>query len=203
MTSAGNSKSHSREWLFCITVLLCLAGCSQAPAPVQLAGSTMGTTWHVSYIASGGVPAQQALQDGIQGILDEVDQSMSTYRGDSEISRFNALPENTWFDVSPDFYSVLSAALAVGRQSEGAYDVTVGPLVDLWGFGPGPTLQAPPDKGVIEALLDRVGQDKLRLDGERGAVSKLAPLSLDLSSIAKGHAVDRVSKWLLGQGVTR
>ena len=163
----------------------------------------MGTTWHVSYIAPRDVPAPPALQGGIQDILDEVEQSMSTYRSDSEISRFNELPEDTWFDVSPGFYSVLSTALAVGRQSEGAYDVTVGPLVDLWGFGPSPALQMPPGKDAVEALLDQVGQDKLRLDGKRGAVSKLVPLSVDLSSIAKGHAVDRVANWLMAQGVAR
>lgn len=208
MISAANIpdtalKSHSREWLFCIALLLCLAGCGQDKVPVQLAGASMGTTWHVSYVPSGTSPAEQELLAGIQGVLEDVEQSMSTYRPDSEISRFNALPPDAWFEVSTGFYTVLSSALMVGRQSEGAYDITVGPLVDLWGFGPGPSIQAPPPPSAVAETLARVGQDKLRLDGDRRGISKLAPLSLDFSSIAKGYAVDRVASWLLEMGVGR
>jgi len=162
----------------------------------------MGTSWHVSYIAADSID-EAAMQHGIEGVLQQVEQSMSTYRADSEISRFNALSPDTWFAVSSDFFMVLSTALVVGRQSEGAYDVTVAPLVGLWGFGPSPALQAPPAQAAIEKLLDQVGQDKLRLDGEGLRIRKLAPLTLDFSSIAKGYAVDRVAHWLTEKGVER
>ncbi len=84
------------------------------------------------------------LQSGIEAELERVNRSMSTYREDSEISRFNALAPDTWFEVSADFHAVLSTAMAVGWQSEGAYDVTVAPLVDLWGFGPAGQVGTPP-----------------------------------------------------------
>jgi thiamine biosynthesis lipoprotein len=128
---------------------------------------------------------------------------MSTYRYDSEISRFNRAPVDTWFAVSGEFYSVLSAALAVGRDSAGAYDVTVAPLVDLWGFGPSMGAAELPGNEAINALLPLVGQQQLRLDGEALRIRKPVALTLDFSSIAKGFAVDQVANWLLSQGIDR
>ncbi|MCB1698923.1 MAG: FAD:protein FMN transferase, partial [Halioglobus sp.] len=121
----------------------------------------MGTSWHVTVIGSAGSPGEADLQRGIEAVLDEVNSSMSTYRADSEISRFNALPVDEWFDVSPDFYTVLSTAMAIGWQSHGAYDVTVAPLVDLWGFGPQGPVAAPPSDDTVTDVLERVGQDHL------------------------------------------
>jgi len=128
---------------------------------------------------------------------------MSTYRDDSEISRFNASAPGAWFTVSHSFYNVLSTALVVGRNSEGAYDVTVAPLVDLWGFGPGPAIDTPPSEAAIARLMERVGQDNLRLDGENLWVKKLTALSLDFSSLAKGYAVDVIANWLAQRGIDR
>ena len=128
---------------------------------------------------------------------------MSTYREDSEITRFNASAPHRWFEVSSDFYTVLSTAMVVGRESHVAFDVTVAPLVDLWGFGPGRVVDVPPEQELIAQLVSQVGQDNLRLDGESRAVMKLTELSLDFSSLAKGYAVDLVSLWLLEQGVGR
>jgi len=201
--SAPTIKSHSKGWLFCLLGALCLAACSNERPVVQLAGTTMGTTWHVSYIEPSNKLAQSDLQQGIEEQLATVDHSMSTYREDSEISRFNASAANTWFTVSPDFYNVLSTALVVGRSSGGAYDVTVAPLVNLWGFGPGPAIDAPPAEPAIEQLLAQVGQDNIRLDGGSSQVKKLVDLSLDFSSLAKGYAVDQVANWLAGQGLKR
>jgi thiamine biosynthesis lipoprotein len=128
---------------------------------------------------------------------------MSTYREDSEISRFNAAGVDQWFAVSPGFYTVLSAAMAVGWQSHGAYDVTVGPLVDLWGFGPPGPVTTPPPEDAIARVLEQVGQDHLRLDGDGRRLLKRSPVRLDFSSIAKGYGVDRVAQWLGAQGVER
>lgn len=196
-------KSHSKGWLFCLFGALCLAACSNEPQVVQLAGATMGTTWHVTYIEPSNDVTQSDLQQGIEEQLAQVDRSMSTYREDSEISRFNASAPNTWFTVSPGFYDVLSTALVVGRSSGGAYDVTIAPLVNLWGFGPGPAIAAAPPESSIAQLLAQVGQDKLRLDGARSQVMKHKALSLDFSSLAKGYAVDQVANWLAGQGLGR
>ncbi|MEE4146973.1 MAG: FAD:protein FMN transferase [Halieaceae bacterium] len=178
-----------------------LAACSQRLQPIRLAGETMGTSWHVTVIPGPDSPAPDALQQGIESVLEAVNLSMSTYRQDSEISRFNALPTDEWFDISPDFYTVLSAAMAIGWQSDGAYDVTVAPLVDLWGFGPAGPVAEPPSDDAVTEVLETVGQDHLRLDGDAGRLLKRSPVSLDFSSIAKGFAVDRVAQWLSGQGL--
>ena len=179
-----------------------LSACSEQPRQIKLTGATMGTAWNVTAIVEPDSDIEQAhLQQGIEALLEQVNASMSTYRTDSEISRFNAAPVNEWFDVSTDFYIVLSAAMAISWQSDGAFDVTVGPLVNLWGFGPAGVVPEPPVEQVIIDTLERVGQDNLRVDGEASRIRKLTELYLDFSSIAKGFAVDEIARWLGGEGV--
>lgn len=207
MTSAVKSQSHFAKWLFYFACVICLwaaVACSPRQSTLQLSGQTMGTSWHVTVIPGPTDPGEAVLQQGIEEVLEEVNRSMSTYREDSEISRFNALAVDEWFPVSPGFYSVLSAALAIGWQSNGAYDVTVGPLVNLWGFGPpGPIATPPSDDEITAVLEEQVGQDHLRLDGEGQRLLKRAPVVLDFSSIAKGYGVDQVARWLSEQGLAR
>lgn len=199
------SPSHSTGWLFCILLALALGGCGrERTQPVELSGSTMGTTWHVTYTAAEGAlvqPDPGVVRADLQALLDEVNASMSTYRADSEIMRLNRSPENTWVEVSAAFLEVLEAALEVGEASGGAYDVSVGPLVDLWGFGPGERRESVPGDGEIAAALERVGQQSLQVDAEGGRVRKQRPLELDFSSIAKGYAVDRLAQYLRGQQI--
>lgn len=210
MTSAANTtrrtESHSNRWLFfflgaCFLALL--TGCGQRDELLQLSGQTMGTSWNVSIVPTGDAPGQDDLLAGIESILEQINASMSTYRADSEISRFNALPTGQWFALSPEFYAVLSTAMAVGFQSHGAYDVTVGPLVDLWGFGPQGLVDEPPADDTVTDVLERVGLDHLRLDGESQQLLKRSPVELDFSSIAKGYAVDAIARWLTAQGQDR
>jgi thiamine biosynthesis lipoprotein len=182
-------------------VLGALSACTQPQTIVKLAGATMGTTWHVTYVAPEGGPDEGQVLSGIEARLEEVNAGMSTYRSDSEISRFNAALPGEWVEVSPSFYEVLSTAIQVGANSRGAYDVTVGPLVNLWGFGPAPAADQVPSAHDIEQQLARTGQDQLRLDGEGLRVRKLVQISLDFSSLAKGYAVDRVALWLNEQGI--
>lgn len=184
-------------------VLLCLTACNDQPGVQQLSGATMGTTWHVTYVEPASGLAPVAAQLGIAGALQAVNLSMSTYLPDSEISRFNVMPAGAVLQASPAFHQVLSTALEVGRQSGGAYDVTVAPLVDLWGFGAAGVVTTPPSQAAIDAQLATVGQDKLRVAGAGLRVTKLAAVSVDFSSLAKGFAVDRVAQWLAGQGVDR
>lgn len=207
MTLAADTRSHPQGWLFyfcCLLAAALLAGCQGEPDAITLSGQSMGTTWHVTLVPVTGMPDKAILQAGIEAELERVNQSMSTYRQDSEISRFNALEPDAWFPVSADFHAVLSTAMAVGWQSEGAYDVTVGPLVDAWGFGPGGPVGSPPADDRVSDILENVGQDYLRLDAEDGhRVLKTRPVSLDFSSLAKGYAVDLVARWLSGQGLDR
>lgn len=207
MTSAADTRSHPRGWLFyfwCLLWAALLAGCQGEPEPFTLTGESMGTTWHVTLVPSAAMPDRAVLQAGIEAELERVNQSMSTYLQDSEISRFNALEPDTWFAVSDDFHAVLSTAMAVGWQSDGAYDVTVAPLVNLWGFGPAGRVTTAPSDDRVSDVLENVGQEYLRLDEEDGhRLLKTRPVSLDFSSIAKGYGVDLVARWLDAQGLDR
>jgi thiamine biosynthesis lipoprotein len=206
MTSADKRKSHLQRWLFSLVLALCtgaLLGCGGDRQPIQLSGSSMGTTWHVTVVPAAGTPDAADLQQGIEAELESVNHSMSTYQQDSEISRFNQSPTEQWFPVSPAFYAVLSAALDIGGKSEGAYDVTVGPLVNLWGFGPDGPVAGPPSAEAIRSVLQRVGQGHLELDTAQHRVLKHREVALDFSSIAKGYGVDRVATWLESQGQHR
>jgi FAD:protein FMN transferase len=161
----------------------------------------MGTSWHVSYIPGPQTPAQQVIQQAIGSILEGVNDSMSTYLPESEISRFNRAPPEQWFAVSEQFATVLGAALEVGRYSLGAYDVTVAPLVTRWGFGPVMREQELPTEEEITALMERVGQHRLAIDTVGQAIVKHGDIAVDFSSIAKGFAVDEVADWMAEQGI--
>ena len=204
---SGTPKSHSSEWLFCVLagIALCLAlgGCAGPEEARKLSGASMGTRWNVSYVADAPAPDAQALQQLVQAQLDAVESTMSTYREDSLISRFNGAAVGQPVQVDAPFIEVLQAAIAVGGHTDGAYDVSVGPLVDLWGFGPGQPVFEPPPATAIAAALARVGQRSIAVDGGAARLTKRRDVALDFSSLAKGYAVDRVAAALQGAGVTR
>ena len=184
-------------------LLLFLAACDRSQAPVRLGGVTMGTSWSVTYIDAPPGISQDDVRSGIEQRLSRVNESMSTYLPESEISRFNDSPPGAIFTVSPAFFKVLQVAMEVGELSAGAYDATVAPMVSLWGFGPGGEATEVPSRQAVKAALEETGQDKIRLDSALQGVSKQSPVSLDFSSLAKGFAVDSVADWLLAQDINR
>lgn len=164
----------------------------------------MGTTFNIKVV---GLPRDvdaDELGKEIEERLDEINALMSNYRSDSELARLNAFAEPDWFPVSAETHYVLARAAEVSEKTGGAFDVTVGPLVRLWNFGPGHQLQDRiPDDDEIAAALERIGHQKIELRDEPPAVRKLQPdLELDLSALAKGFAVDEVEGRLLSHGVT-
>ncbi len=170
---------------------------------VTLAGKTMGTTFSV-LIARTRLDGTQreALQVAVHQELERLEDLMSTYRPGSELSRFNRAPEERPFPVSAETLEVASAAQVIAEQSGGAFDVTVRPLVALWGFGSGAQIEAPADE-ALSAARRRVDYRKLAIDQVGGTLSKaIAGLEVDLSAIAKGYACDRVSEFLFGRGFT-
>ncbi|MEM8563254.1 MAG: FAD:protein FMN transferase [Pseudomonadota bacterium] len=184
--------------------MLSLTACGRdTQYAIELTGEALGTVWHVTLLSVGGDVDPNSIQAVIDEVLQEVDDSMSTYRKDSEITRFNASEIDEWIPISADFYTVLSAAMAIGYQSGGAYDVTVGPLVDVWGFGPAGPVKEPPSDDTVTDILEYVGQDHLRLDGDGPRLMKRSPVELDFSSIAKGYAVDRIAQSLDARGINR
>ncbi|HEY7840322.1 MAG TPA: FAD:protein FMN transferase [Gammaproteobacteria bacterium] len=182
--------------------ILCMTACARSgPEPLVLSGVTMGTTWEVKIADPPASVSPEALQRGILGILDEIDRSMSTYRPDSELSRLNADASGDWFALSDSLHAVLLAALDVSQQTNGAFDVTVGPVVNLWGFGPDRRPRRVPSDAEREAALARSGFRKLEIDPAAPRARKqIADLFIDLNGIAPGHAVDRIVEYLSGAG---
>lgn len=191
-------------------LLLLLAagpGC-QPPGTIQeyrFQGSTMGTTFEVKVVASLlPEPQQELVREAIQAQLQDIDGKMSTYREASEISRLNRSRETTPHPLSRETYTVLAEALRISRMTGGAFDITVGPLVNAWGFGPAPHPAALPTAAEIEQLKLRSGWAKIELDPRTSSIRKGEPaLYLDLSAIAKGYAVDRLSEVLVEMNLTR
>ena len=140
---------------------------------------------------------QSMLQQSVQRELDGINALMSTYVPDSDVSRFNQSPSTDWIEVSGETARVVERALSISKASDGAFDITVGPAVNLWKFGPDKSEFAVPDKSAIEAVAQRVGFQKLEVRMDPPAIRKrVAELQIDLSAIAKGYAVDRVAMLL-------
>ncbi|NIM16194.1 MAG: FAD:protein FMN transferase ApbE, partial [Candidatus Aminicenantes bacterium] len=143
------------------------------------------------------------LSKDIGEILTTVNQQMSTWVKDSEISRFNRFQETGWFDVSSDTALVFTEALRVSELSNGAFDITVGPLVNLWGFGPAKTDRQIPGDDQIKKVMAKTGYQKLsvRPSSSPPAIKKEIPgIQCDLSAIAKGFGVDKAAEYLESKG---
>lgn len=205
-------------------IALALPACSETaqhesavPQSWTISGETMGTTFAVTVVSIPGareararpeasarslVPVERrvdrpAVAAAVRSVLERIEGRMSHYRPESELSRFNRARTTEPRPMSPETLGVVAEALAVSRASGGAFDVTVGPLVDAWGFGPGGRALAAPDRLVLAELRARVGAGLLEPDLAAGTLRKRRPdIVVDLSAIAKGYAVDAVSALL-------
>lgn len=160
----------------------------------------MGTTWSVKVCAQR-KPDAQAVGATIAAALDRVDREMSTWRADSDLSRYNRADARQWVELPDACYRVIATALAIARQTDGAYDPTIGRLVNLWGFGPDGRRGAPPEPAAIARARADCGWQRLRCDDMRRAVWQPGGVCLDLSAIAKGFAVDLVCDALQQLGI--
>ncbi|MFZ6748662.1 FAD:protein FMN transferase [Undibacterium sp. Ren11W] len=166
----------------------------------QLQGATMGTHWTVKLMVSGSIsPAY--LQLGIERQLAQVVAQMSHWESHSNLCKFNHAAAGTWHVLPAEFFQVLDYALYLAQQTAGAYDPSIGKLVDLWGFGPKSKPQTMPNANAIAAAMQDAGWQRVQVDRLLRRVRQPGGLSLDLSSIAKGYAVDQVARWLQSQGV--
>ncbi|TCZ60839.1 FAD:protein FMN transferase [Roseicella aquatilis] len=164
-----------------------------------LEGATMGTRWLVRWA---GDPGPEDLRPGIQARLDTVVAQMSGWEAESDLSRFNRAPAGTWQDLPADVLAVMDCALAVAAETGGAFDPTLGRLVDLWGFGPRPTpVEGPPGEALLAPARAGAGWQRLRLDVPNRRLLQPGGLALDLSGIAKGHAVDLVAEHLAAASI--
>lgn len=188
--------------LFATNLLLCvlLSGCSnQTDTHVnEFGGAIMGTRYTVKVVGAGLDTDEQlsSLKEEIYSRLQEVDESMSTYKAESDISRFNRAESGYTVTVSGLTIQVLEEALRLNRKTSGAFDVTVGPLVDLWGFGSKGNLNQVPSQEKVSEALSKVGHSRFTFDKTSQSLQKTQAVEIDLSAIAKGYAVDRVAALL-------
>lgn len=184
-----------------LLVFLAAAGC--VPAGVRdtihtFTGDTMGTTYTVKVAAeemSG--EGRAAVEKAIADELGAIDRSMSTWREDSELSKFNASTDTAPVEASPELIEVLRCAREVSAASGGAFDVTVGPLVELWGFGRSPVPDRAPSDEAIAATRALVGYEKLEIDPAAGTIRKaVSGLRVDVGALAPGYGSDRIARAL-------
>ncbi|RDV24082.1 FAD:protein FMN transferase ApbE [Alteromonas aestuariivivens] len=190
---------HQFRMAFLFAIVF-VAGCGQPDTPViHLSGPTMGTTYNIKYVVEQGQPIAD-LQSQVDARLVEINKLMSTYDTTSELSRFNQYRYTNPFPVSAQTRAVVQEALRLGQLSHQVLDVTVGPLVNLWGFGPTKRPEKIPTQDQIEAVRGYVGLDKLAVD-DNALVKSHPMLYVDLSTIAKGYGVDQVAEVLEANGL--
>ena len=175
-----------------LSLILLLFSCSTPQKEiVSINGNTMGTTYTVKFFPmtnnSSEIEKNYIL---IEEILKDINQQMSTYIPSSEISTFNKLESTDWFVISEDFSVVLEQSFKYYYLSDGLYDITVMPLVNLWGFGPD-IFESPPSNTMIDSVKAFIGQDLIDFENQR-IRKKDSRVQIDLSSIAKGYAVDKI-----------
>lgn len=168
----------------------------------DVGGSTMGTSWSAR-CALPPDSAEDVLAEGLQRQLDTVVAQMSHWEMDSNLSRFNRAPAGSWHQLPAQFYDVLSYAQEVTRASAGAYDPCAGALVNLWGFGARTrydesTFHAPAHSAVQATLARR---EQVELDPLQRRARQPGGVQLDLSSVAKGYAVDQLARYLDAAGI--
>ena len=186
--------------LFAVTVFRGRPASDSETVVWTFSGPTMGTAYTVKVVAPDlSEVAKEEIHQAIRHAVDSVDEAMSTFKADSEISRFNSGGVEE-FSMSKDLAAVVEVAYRVFEASGGAFDPTVGPLVDAWGFGPDGRM-TPPSAGVLEELNAIVGLSNLEINLDRGTLKKSVPgVRIDLSAIAKGFGVDQVVEALLALG---
>lgn len=175
------------------------AGLNRHLPILYLDGETMGTIWRVLYAhpSADPVAVRAMIERRLAGIVDQ----MSHWAADSLLTRFNHAPAGSWITLPHDFASVIDAALTLADISGGAFDPAIGRLVDAWGFGPPGPVAGPPDAATVRGLRGKGGWRRLAWDAPLARLRQPGGVSLDLSGIAKGHAVDAVATALADAGV--
>lgn len=174
---------------FLLVLLFCLAGCGSEQTKHHFSGLTMGTVYGVTLVGAD-VDAVERLEREVAERLVHINDIFSTYIPDSELNRLNRHPLGEPLKVSDELFEVLAMSMDIFRRSQGGFDPTVMPLVNLWGFGPEPSEDQVPPAARIEATMSSIGMDGLKLDAEHRSATRIRDITIDLSAIAKGYGVD-------------
>ncbi|WP_417659753.1 FAD:protein FMN transferase [Pseudidiomarina sp.] len=180
-----------RVWL-ALFGLAFFVSCTHVPQQLSVSGETMGTTYHIRYVTANPNHSPERVKERVDGVLQQINSQMSTYDPNSELSVFNSRQTTEPVVVSRALETVVRRALEIGAETDGLLDVTVGPLVNLWGFGPLGRPETVPTEAELNAVRDQVGYQYLSVENHQ--LTKAVPdLYVDLSTIAKGYGVDRVA----------
>ena len=190
-----------------LLMLAMVAGCDKPPAAehpmLEIHGRTMGTFYGVKVV--GDFPGgQQALQTQVDSLLKHYNDEISTYDPNSSLSKFNQQQTTAPFPVSQDMADIVISAVRVGQRTQGVLDVTVGPLVNLWGFGPDRRPVKIPTDAQITAARQRVGIQRLHVDvsADHAELRKDIPnMYVDLSTVGEGFGADKIADFLESRGV--
>lgn len=190
---------------FLVLLLVVNTGCTPfSPQRTELHGETMGTTYNIAYFASSSIetdnPDSEQVHQQIKHRLEQINQVASTYISNSELSLLNQHSSTDIFPISQDLHLLLKESIKLAHTTSGALDVTVGPLVNLWGFGPDKQPNKIPSEKQIEDARVHAGIEKLDLQ-IKGVKKKTPALYVDLSTIAKGFAVDEIAEVLERFGI--
>jgi len=196
--TSGASLCNPWYCFICCVFLMTLASCSK-PTIQKLEGPAQGTTYHISYWSEAPVDTKD-IKASVENEFAVIDKLLSNYRPDSTIETFNSAENTESQEVGSEIVSLVKIAQAVNQASQGCYDLTIKPLFDLWGFR-GDSLTIPQDS-VIRTTLKQIGMEKLEVVDETHLRKKQADLKTDLSSIAQGYSVERISKVLEQKGIT-
>jgi len=186
--------------LLAVSITACFPSNNSAKKEILLQGRTMGTTYHIKVVATLEQVEALKLHEKIDAVLEQVNQEMSTYIPSSEISRFNDSQSTESVKVSAGFARVLAESIRLGELSDGKLDITVGPLVNLWGFGPEQRSETVPSDEILANTRSRVGLNNLHLDGNQ-LMKDIPNLYIDLSTTAKGYGVDVVAELIEINGI--
>ena len=188
----------------CLTVFLCffLIACQPTQKTLKYSGQTMGTTYNVVVVTDNEAQSE-IIGDTITRALEKVNAQLSNWDSNSEISRFNDLKSSQPAEISEDLTRVMEMANTIHEKSGGIFDITISPLIEIWGFGSEARTMAKPSDQEVQAALNKIGQaDKLVLNARQKTLLKLDPnTQINLSPIGKGYGIDQIANGLAGLGI--
>ncbi|MBV1914841.1 MAG: FAD:protein FMN transferase [Pseudomonadales bacterium] len=173
----------------------------QRPVHVEFSGSTMGTGYLVKISELPREISQKSIEEQTFRVLDQVDHLMSTYKTDSDINRFNYADINQPVAIDTQTLEVVQLSKSIHELSNGSFDITVAPVVRLWGFGPDIQEDKLPSTMDINSALDKVGFNKVQINDYPPTLTKKDGVEIDLSAIAKGYGVDQVAELFARAGI--
>lgn len=187
--------SSLRMFWLALLGLAFFVSCSHAPQQIAVSGETMGTTYNIRYVSANPRHEPEAIKERVDAVLEQINSQMSTYDPNSELSRFNQRQTTEPVVVSRSLETVVRRALEIAEETDGLLDVTVGPLVNLWSFGPQLRPEVIPTAEELANAQAATGYQHLSVENHQ-LQKNIPELYVDLSTIAKGYGVDRVARLL-------